>query len=40
MSYLDGFIVPVPKKNLAAYRRMARTCSKIWRERIRRRSTA
>jgi uncharacterized protein YbaA (DUF1428 family) len=24
MSYVDGFVVPVPRKNLAAYRRMAR----------------
>ena len=23
MAYVDGFVVPVPKKNLAAYRRMA-----------------
>ena len=26
MPYVDGFVVPVPKKNLQAYRRMAR-CS-------------
>ncbi len=32
MSYVDGFVVPVPKKNLAAYRRMARKAGKIWRE--------
>jgi uncharacterized protein YbaA (DUF1428 family) len=32
MSYVDGFIVPVPVKNLAAYRRMARKAGKIWRE--------
>ena len=32
MQYVDGFIVPVPKKNLAAYRAMARTASKVWRE--------
>jgi uncharacterized protein YbaA (DUF1428 family) len=32
MSYVDGFVVPVPKKNLAAYRRMARKMGKIWRE--------
>ena len=30
--YVDGFVVPVPKKNLAAYRRMARTAGKVWRE--------
>ena len=32
MSYVDGFIVPVPKKNLEAYRAMARKSGKIWRE--------
>ena len=32
MHYFDGFIVPVPKKKLAAYRSMARTASKVWRE--------
>ena len=32
MVYVDGFIVPVPKKNLEAYRRMARKAGKIWRE--------
>jgi len=30
--YVDGFVVPVPKKNLAAYRRMSRTAGKVWRE--------
>lgn len=30
--YVDGFVVPVPKKNLAAYRKMARACGKIWME--------
>src|ERR1700731_5300696 len=32
MAYVDGFIVAVPKKNLAAYRRMARKAGKVWRE--------
>jgi uncharacterized protein YbaA (DUF1428 family) len=32
MSYVDGFVVPIPKKNLAAYRKMARKAGKIWRE--------
>jgi uncharacterized protein YbaA (DUF1428 family) len=31
MSYVDGFIVPVPKKKLPAYRSMARKASKVWR---------
>lgn len=30
--YTDGFVIPVPKKNLAAYFRMARKAAKIWRE--------
>ena len=32
MSYVDGFVVPVPKKKLDAYRRMARLAGKVWRE--------
>jgi uncharacterized protein YbaA (DUF1428 family) len=32
MRYVDGFVVPVPKKNLQAYRRMALKAGKIWRE--------
>ena len=32
MSYVDGFVVPVPKKNLAAYRRLSQRAGKIWRE--------
>jgi uncharacterized protein YbaA (DUF1428 family) len=32
MSYVDGFVVPVPKQNLAAYRRLARKAGAIWRE--------
>lgn len=30
--YVDGFVLPVPKKNAAAYRRMARKAGKIWLE--------
>jgi uncharacterized protein YbaA (DUF1428 family) len=30
--YVDGFVVPVPKRNVEAYRRMAADASKIWRE--------
>ena len=30
--YVDGFVVPVPKSKLDAYRRMARKAGKIWRE--------
>jgi uncharacterized protein YbaA (DUF1428 family) len=32
MKYIDGYVLPVPKKNLAVYRRMARKGGKIWRE--------
>jgi uncharacterized protein YbaA (DUF1428 family) len=32
MPYVDGFVVPVPKKNLAAYRAMARKAGKVWRD--------
>src|SRR6185295_6195213 len=32
MPYVDGFVLPVPKKKLDAYRRMARKAGKIWRE--------
>jgi uncharacterized protein YbaA (DUF1428 family) len=32
MPYVDGFLLPVPKKNLAVYRRMAQAAGKIWRE--------
>jgi uncharacterized protein YbaA (DUF1428 family) len=30
--YVDGFIVPLPKKNLQDYRRMAQKAGRIWRE--------
>lgn len=32
MPYIDGFIVPLPKKNLDAYRSMAKRAGKVWRE--------
>jgi uncharacterized protein YbaA (DUF1428 family) len=32
MPYVDGFIVPVPKKSLQAYRRMAQKAGKVWRD--------
>ena len=31
MSYVDGFIVPVPRKSLKAYRAMAQKAGKVWR---------
>jgi uncharacterized protein YbaA (DUF1428 family) len=32
MAYVDGFVVPVPKKNLERYKKMARTMGKVWRD--------
>ena len=32
MSYVDGFVLPLPKKNLQAYRRIAQKAGKIWKE--------
>jgi len=32
MKYVDGFVLPVPKKNVQAYCRMSRQAGKIWRE--------
>jgi len=31
-TYVDGFVIPVPKKNLALYRRIASKAGKIWKE--------
>jgi uncharacterized protein YbaA (DUF1428 family) len=30
--YVDGYVLPVPKKNLQAYRRIAQKAGKIWRQ--------
>lgn len=32
MSYVDGFVLPVPKKKLKAYVKLAQAASKIWME--------
>ncbi len=32
MPYTDGFIVPVPKANIDAYRALARLAAQVWRE--------
>jgi len=32
MTYVDGLIVPVPKKKLAVYRTMSKKFGKVWRE--------
>jgi uncharacterized protein YbaA (DUF1428 family) len=30
--YVDGFVLPIPKRNVDAYRRIARKAGKVWRE--------
>jgi len=30
--YVDGYILPVPRKNVGAYRRMAQKAGKVWRK--------
>jgi len=30
--YVDGFLAPVPRRKLAAYRRLSRTAGKVWKE--------
>ncbi len=32
MTYADGYVLPVPKKNLRAYVRVAQTAGKVWRK--------
>lgn len=32
MAYVDGFVLAVPQKNLAAYRRLAAKAGKVWKE--------
>jgi uncharacterized protein YbaA (DUF1428 family) len=32
MPYVDGYVLPVPKKSIEAYRRIAQKAGKIWRE--------
>jgi uncharacterized protein YbaA (DUF1428 family) len=32
MSYVDGYVLPVPKKNLQIYRHIAQKAARIWRE--------
>lgn len=31
-NYVDGFILPIPKKNTKAYEKMAKMCAKVWKE--------
>lgn len=32
MPYVDGFVIPLPKKNIEAYKEIATKCGAIWRE--------
>lgn len=32
MSYVDGFVLVVPKKNVEAYKKMARVAGKVWKK--------
>ena len=32
MPYVDGFVLPLPERNLKAYRRLSTKAGKIWRE--------
>jgi uncharacterized protein YbaA (DUF1428 family) len=32
MAYVDGFLIPVPRKNIEACRRIARRAGKIWKD--------
>jgi uncharacterized protein YbaA (DUF1428 family) len=30
--YVDGFVIPVPKKNIKAYMKMAKKAAKVWKD--------
>ena len=32
MAYVDGFVTPVPKRKLAAYRRISQKMARVWRD--------
>lgn len=32
MAYVDGFIVPLPKKNVKTYAAISKKCGKVWRK--------
>ena len=32
MAYVDGFVTPVPRGKLEAYKEMARACGAVWKE--------
>ena len=32
MPYVDGFVIPVPKKNVKAYLKMAKKAARVWKD--------
>ena len=32
MAYVDGFVIPLPKENLEAYKKMSLACGAVWKE--------
>ncbi|MBN8550844.1 MAG: DUF1428 domain-containing protein [Deltaproteobacteria bacterium] len=32
MSYVDGYLLPIPKKNIKAYAKVAKVAGKVWKE--------
>jgi uncharacterized protein YbaA (DUF1428 family) len=32
MAYVDGFVIPIPKKNVKAYQAIAKLAGKVWRD--------
>jgi alkaline phosphatase len=30
MRYIDGFVIPIPKRKVAAYRRLAQKAARVW----------
>lgn len=32
MTYVDGFVIPIPKKNIDAYKHIAKIAGKVWRD--------
>ena len=32
--YVDGFVLPIPKKNIASYLEMARLGARVWRDHV------
>lgn len=32
MAYVDGFVLPIPKKNVKKYQKVAKLAGKVWKE--------